>query len=121
MLHNAGMPRAKKTYQPTYIRAWRQHRAFSLARLADRLVDPATFEPMLTPTSLSRIERGLQPYSQPVLEAIADALGCQPADLIMRNPKETEAIWSIWEVLRPAQRKQAIEFLKVIQNTQEAA
>ena len=39
-------------------------------------------------SSLSRVERGEQPYSQPMIEAIAEALNCEPADLLTRNPLE---------------------------------
>lgn len=107
-------PRPKRRFRPTFIRSWREYRNLSLAQLVDRLVDPNTFEPLMTAASLSRIERGLQPYSQPQLEAIAEALGCQAGDLITRNPTDSEAIWSIWETLDDAGRKRAIEVLKVL-------
>lgn len=72
---------ARKTnLNRTFIREWRKHRRLSLDRLAPRI-------PMAV-SSLSRVERGVQPYSQPMLEAIAEALGCAPADLLMRNPLE---------------------------------
>lgn len=52
--------------------------------------------------SISRIETGKQAYTQPVLEAIAEALSCTPADLLMRNPLDRDAPWSIYETLRKA-------------------
>lgn len=115
------MRKGRKTYKRTYIRAWREYRGLSLERLAERLTDADTQEAMLTPTSLSRIERGLQPYSQAVLEAIAEALACTPADLIMRNPQDTEAPWSIWETLEPMQRQQAVEILRTLSSGTRAA
>ena len=123
--HNQAMKKKPLKDRPllgrNYIREWREFRNLSLDRLVDRMSDPAADEPFITKTSLSRIERSLQPYSQPLLEAIAAALDCQPADLIMRNPQETEAPWSIWESLQPAQREQAIQMLRVIQGTSDKA
>ena len=96
------MPKAPPS--PTYIRQWREHRGLSLERLADRLGT--------TKASLSRIERGLQPYSQPMLEALAAALMCEPADLLMRDPTDPEGIWSIWDSLEPPAREQVTEIAK---------
>lgn len=62
-----------------FIREWRKSVPnLTLARLADRVG--------IAQSSLSRIERGEQPYSQPILEALAEAIGCEPADLIGRLP-----------------------------------
>lgn len=108
------MAKPRRTYSRTFIRAWREYRGLSLERLAERLIDIESGEALLTPTSLSRIERGKQPYSQPVLEAIAAALGCTPADLLMRNPVDTEAPWSIWETLEPVEKRAAVEVLKAM-------
>lgn len=100
--------------KPHYIKEWRLHRGLSLRRLADRLTDPVTFERLISDASLSRIENGKQDYTQEVLEALADAFGCEPADLLMRNPLDPEGIWSIWDTLEPAQRKQAVEVVKAL-------
>lgn len=45
--------------------------------------------------TLSRIENGKSPYNQRQLEAIAEAIGCQPADLIMRDPSSKDASWAL--------------------------
>lgn len=49
-------------------------------------------------TNLSKIERGLVPYDQALLERAADAYSCQPADLLMRDPKSP--IWTLLDVVR---------------------
>jgi len=59
----------------------------------------------------------LIPYSQDFLKACAEALRCEPADLIMRDPTAPEAIWSVWEAVPPAERPRAIEVLKVFAKT----
>lgn len=83
----------------------------SLERLAE-IVGEATGEGF-THASLSRIERGLQPYSQPVLEAIADALKTDVASLLMRNPEDPE-IWSIWDHAKTGDRKKIVDIAKTI-------
>ena len=81
-----------------FIREWRKFRGLTLERLADRLETSAG--------NLSRIEKGQQPYTQDFLEAIAEALSTDPASLIMRDPSDREAIWSLWDRAKPGQRKQ---------------
>lgn len=61
-----------------FIREWRKYRGLTLVQLAQRVG--------VSQPTVSRIERGEQPYSQPILEAFADALGCEPSDLIGRLP-----------------------------------
>jgi transcriptional regulator with XRE-family HTH domain len=68
----------------TYIRAWRNDRGFSLDDMVGRL---AVLGVDTTGASLSRIERGIQPYNQDMLEAIADALDVPVSYLIERNPE----------------------------------
>lgn len=97
---------SKTKRRPHFIREWREHRGLTQERLADRLGT--------SKASLSRIETGKQPYTQDVLEAVAGALGCQAADLLMRNPLDPEAPWTIWEQLKPVQRQQAIRVLKAL-------
>lgn len=116
--HGAAM---RETFKRTFVKEWREFRGLSLRRLADRLVDPTTFDPIITAQSLSRIERGLQPYSQPVLEALAAALECSPGDLLDRDPNQTQAIWALWGKFNEAQRRQAIELLRVLERTSVAA
>ena len=100
--------RGKRMLGPNSIRAWREHRGLTLERLAARIDS--------TPATISRIERGVRPYSQPLLEALAEALACEPADLIMRKPRSKDdiEIWSVLEELRPADRKKALQMLKVL-------
>ncbi|TPM25689.1 helix-turn-helix transcriptional regulator [Mesorhizobium sp. B2-3-4] len=81
-----------------FIKEWRAHRGLTLDRLADRVE--------ISKATLSRIESGKQPYTQDTLEALADALQCEPADLIMRDPTKAGAIWSLWEQANPVQRQQ---------------
>jgi len=93
----------------TYIREWRKYRGLTLERLAARVG--------LTHGTLSKIERGLLPYSQYQLELLADALNTDPPSLLMRNPKDPDGIWTIWEQIPPEERPRAIEVLKALART----
>ena len=111
------VPRFKKrpAYRKTFIREWRQHRGLSLEVMAERVGEKIGG---MTHASLSRIERGLQPYSQPILEAIADELtGGDVASLLMRNPADPEGIWSIWDQAKPGQKAQIVEVAKTLLKT----
>ena len=99
----------KQAYRLTFIRQWRQHRGLTLAQLADRIGS--------THATLSRIERGVQPYSQPLLEALADALQTDPPSLLMRNPQDPEGIWSLWDRAKPGMRRQILEVVGTIIKT----
>jgi transcriptional regulator with XRE-family HTH domain len=100
-------PRFKrKTYRRTFIRQWRKYRNLTLAQLADRVGT--------THATLSRIERGIQPYNQPLLEAIAEALGTDPASLLMRNPEDPEGIWTLLDNAEPAARRQLIAIAQTL-------
>lgn len=89
----------RKVSKTHYIREWRQHRGLSLARLAARLVDD-TGEEMISSVSIGRIERGQQPYSQAILEAIADALNCTADDLLGVNPQKNGEVVDLMRIIR---------------------
>src|ERR1700744_4307495 len=108
-------PHPKPARRPTFIRAWRKHRDLTLAQVADRL--QVELEVDISEGQLSRIERGETPYSQDILEAVAQILRCEPADLIMRDPTQPDAIWSLIDTLKPAERQKAIAVLKALQRT----
>lgn len=97
--HNADM--AKSPSSRHFIRAWRKDRGLTLEQLAERIG--------MTHQNLGKIERGLVPYNQTLLELLADALRCEPADLIMRDPAQKNSLWTIYEALSPTQRIQLVE------------
>jgi transcriptional regulator with XRE-family HTH domain len=92
--------------RPFYLKQWRQHRQLTQQKLADRLD--------VTKGYISELERGVKRYNQDVLEALAEALMCQPADLLIRDPSNDDAIWSIWDSLPPEKRKQAIAVIRAL-------
>lgn len=98
-----------------YIKEWRSHRGLSLRKLAERM-ENAPGEEMISAMSLSRIERGLQPYSQPILEALSVALSTTPWALISVNPLIDGDVVDMVGYLRgmtQEQRQKALRLLKV--------
>jgi transcriptional regulator with XRE-family HTH domain len=107
-LHNYAMAKPRK-FRKTFIRQWRHHRGLTLEKLADRLE--------MTPSHLSMLERGQRGYTQDTLEAVASGLQTDVASLLMRDPTDKDAIWSIWDQAKPGQRKQLVEIAKTIVKT----
>lgn len=104
---------AKKRQRPyalTFIKQWRKHRDLSLEKLSERMRELCDYR--LTKVSLSRIERGLQPYSQDTLEALAECLETDPASLLMRDPTLPDAIWTIWDNIPQESRDQALRVME---------
>ena len=121
IVHHAYMAKPRH-----FLREWREHKGLALEAAAERLVllsqeradaDPEMRPLTMTHATLSRIERGLIPYNQYLLEYLADMYGTDPGSLIMRDPETSAAIWSIWDTLKPTQQNQVVEIAKTIQRT----
>lgn len=81
------LPRARH-----FVREWRKHRGYTQQQLAEMIG--------VTDGAISQLERGDTNYTQPMLEALAEALSCEPADLLIRNPQDQSAVWSILDNLK---------------------
>lgn len=101
--------RRRQQYRVTFIRQWREARGLTLEQLAERIGT--------THASLSRIERGKQPYTQPMLESIADALAVDVASLLMRDPSEEEGIWSVWDQAKPGEKRMIVDLARTVIKT----
>ncbi|MGZ8286102.1 MAG: helix-turn-helix domain-containing protein [Allosphingosinicella sp.] len=88
------MPRKRHR---TFLREWRQHRGFSL--------EAAAAEIGMTHTNLSRIERGLYPYNQDLMESLALVYGCDPVDLLIRDPSAPVSIYAAMDRANDEQRR----------------
>lgn len=99
----------RKPRFPVHLREWREWRGLTLRELAARMVDEDGRQ-IISYASLGRIERGLQPYSQPILEALAEALDTMPGVMIDQHPAELDPIIKRWSQLDPARRAQAAAF-----------
>ncbi len=113
-MHNMHMAKVRTrfkrpTYRQTYIRQWREFRGLTQQALAARVGT--------THATLSRLERGKHPYKQELLERIADALQTDVASLLMRDPSESEALWTIWEQAKPGERRMIVDIAKTVIKT----
>lgn len=88
-----------RKYGKMFIREWRQYRGLSLRRLADRLELNGPDE-TFSHASIGRIEKGQQPYSQPILEAIADALNVEVHHLLSVDPTKEGQVVDLLAMLR---------------------
>ena len=86
-----------------FFKEWRQHRGYTQEELGEMVG--------VTGPAVSQLENGKQGFTDSTLEAYAEALKCNPGDLLMRNPLDKNAPWTIWEGLKPAQRQQAIGYM----------
>jgi transcriptional regulator with XRE-family HTH domain len=108
---NGGMkkPPPRNRFRPTFIKQWREFRNLNQEQLAERL--------NMTQSHLSMLENGKRGYTQETLEAIADALQTDAASLLMRNPQDGDAIWSIWEQAKPGERRMIVDIAKTVTKT----
>lgn len=95
-----------------FIREWRKHRQLTQDQLAERIG--------ISKANLSRLENFKQDYTQGLLEALAQELRCDPADLLMRNPADPVTPWPIWNTLRPKQKKLALRLLETVREEEDA-
>ena len=93
------IPKKRPVYRRTFIRQWIDYRGLTQAQFAARIP--------ISESQLSLILNGKRQYTQAFLERAAEELKTDPASLLMRDPTKDEALWSIWEGLEPAQKRQA--------------
>lgn len=111
---NGGMKKPPPTpprprFRRTYIAQWRDHRNLTQEQLAERLE--------MTQSHLSMLENGKRGYTQETLEAVAHALQTDVASLLMRDPTDPEAIWSIWDNAKPGERRMIVDIAKTVTKT----
>lgn len=82
---------------PHFLRQWRKKAGLSQEAAADRVG--------IDRTTLSKIESGKVPYNQDLLERLAFAYGCEPADLIAINPTMWDGPRLIYDKLRAADKE----------------
>lgn len=109
------MPRVtprQRPLRPTFLRQWREHNNLSQETAASRIgVDRSL---------LSKIENGKAPYNQSFLEAAAYAYKCEPVDLLIRDPKSKNGIWTLIDAVRtapPSKQKQITEVADTLLKT----
>jgi len=95
--------------QRWFLKEWRKHRGYTQERLAEMV--------QMSVGYLSDLEKGKRRFNQDHLEVLAEALRCEPADLIIRDPTDPDGIWSIWDTLSTPERRQVVEIAKALKRT----
>ena len=109
MKNNVAMKKktTRRIYQPTLLREWRKHRNLTQESLASR-VDRSE-------ATISRLETQRQAYTQVLLEALAEALQCEPSDIISRRPGEpTDEVQRILERMGIEEQGQILGIVRVM-------
>lgn len=105
-------------YRPPFIKQWRAYRnKMTQEQLAERVttyLQERGIAKSYSYASVGRVENGKMPYTQPILEAMAHALGTDPASLLIRDPTDPTGIWTIWEKALPAERQTITEHAEVV-------
>lgn len=100
-----------------YLKSWRKHRGLTQDQVVNRLEiheDPAMPK---TTASLSRLENGKQPYSQRVLEALADIYTCETWELLGRDPTKGGVVVDMVAHLDERRQAQVAAFLAALDGT----
>lgn len=84
------MPPVKKPQrkrQPTFFRQWREKAKLTQADVQERLG--------WSQSKMSRLESGESPYDQDALEMMAELYGCLTAELLLVDPNDEDAFFSL--------------------------
>lgn len=84
-----------------FLRQWRKFRGYTLEHVAERVG--------MTHQNLGKIERGMVPYNEPLLDALAEIYRADRGSLIMRDPEVKDSFWSIYDQLPAPERKRLVE------------
>jgi len=88
------------------VREWRKFRSLTQEQLAERIGK--------THGAISQLENGKIDYTQGMLEALSDALRCDPGDLLSRDPQVEGAVIDLMRILRAATNADQAKALRVI-------
>lgn len=102
----------RKIFGPWFLKEWREHNNLTVEKLADRVG--------MAGASISRLENRKQPYSQPVLEALAGALNCTPGDLVSRPPGFTDRLRAVMADMDADAQKKALAIVQALKDSEAA-
>lgn len=69
----------------------------------------------VTASTISQLENNKQGWTDSTLEGLAMALSCKPADLLIRNPLDMDAPWSLWDQVKSAPLDRRSQIIAVIE------
>lgn len=99
----------KNKKRKAYFKEWRLYRKYKQWQVAEHLG--------VTGSAISQLENGDINYTQPMLEALADFYGCEPVELLIRDPKDPQSPFVLWDSMTPSQRKQAVAVWEALKSS----
>lgn len=110
----------RPTYQRTKIKQWREFRELTqdqLAVLVGEYLAERGLAKGYSYATIGRLENGKVRYTQPVMEAIADALRTDVPSLIVRDPTESEDLIALLNKAPADQRRMLSEMVRAAVKT----
>lgn len=107
LVHMAPVSKPKPKLRKHFLKEWRMFRGLTQEQAESRLG--------MDRSNLSRIEASKIPYSQGLLEAAAEAYGCEPWDILNVNPFMAGDVVDLVKLLKdadPAERAEIIGFAR---------
>lgn len=101
----------------TYLKEWRKFKHLTQKQVVDRLALHEDPNLPTTEASLSRLENGKQVYGQRVLEALADIYGCEPDELLGRDPTKEGKVIDMVRRLDERRQAQIAAFIKALEES----
>jgi len=95
-----------------YLKEWRKSSGLTQAEVVARLEVHEDDKLPRTAASLSRLENGSQPYSERVLLALADIYGCEPWELIGRNPEKAGEVVDLVRKLSEREQERVLAYIE---------
>lgn len=95
-----------------YLRAWRLHRHLTQDQVVDRLAIHEDTKLPRSKAQLSKVENGNSPYSQRLLEALADIYQCETWELLGRDPHKQGQVIDLLAVLDEQERERTLAFIE---------
>lgn len=103
-------PRLKTQH---FVKEWRKHLGMTQEDLAEKVGTVVS--------SISQLENGRQGYSQAMLESLAEAFGCTPADILRIDPSRAPEAADIATMLKEAQsevKREAVGYIRGLTRAQ---
>jgi len=104
---------AKPPQKPRhYFREWREFRGLTQKDIEFRMeVEPG--EPLISRVSIGRIERGIQAYTQPILEAFAHAVNATPTEVLEVNPLKDGQVVDLVRLIKQMDKAKLEQLAKI--------
>jgi transcriptional regulator with XRE-family HTH domain len=99
----------KRARRRQFFAEWRKKRGLTQEQLAERIDKSRGL--------ISQLESGLTSYTEETLNALADALSCEPWDLLHVDPSKEGQVVDLLDLIRqasPEQKAEAIGYIKGI-------